>query len=310
MYFWANFCILLFREVPKKLTKQELEEQQKAAEAAQKEAMKKKKEGGLLGFLMQKAGSSGNVEKGGLEFSLANLFKCMCFTHEDPEANPQQQLVKIAASIEDVNTKLKKIENSVRGHATSSVSFGGSSFRKQSMRNARSRIQSSAGLSPMNSLVPPPEGQGLLDHVEEMHDELSEGQSDSDLEVEEVKIKRDDLVNPYWIEDKDLRNGKRDFLSGHETQFWKDLIDKYLMPLIKDAEKEKKQARELIGLRNQMVFSFSMLNGLFILVVYMLQRYKDTIFIPWPLGCNRNITYSNDEQVKFESISSRVQVSV
>ena len=99
--------------MPKKLTKQELEEQQKAAEAAKKEA--KKKEGGLLGFLMQKAGSSGNVEKGGLEFSLANLFKCMCFTHEDPDANPQKQLVKIAASIEDINTKLKKIENTVRG---------------------------------------------------------------------------------------------------------------------------------------------------------------------------------------------------
>ena len=152
-----NTNFLVFREVPKKLTKQELEEQQKAAEAAQKEAMKKKKEGGLLGFLMQKAGSSGTVEKGGLEFSLANLFKCMCFTHEDPEADPQKQLVKIAASIEDVNTKLKKIENAVRG-AGSSVSFGGSSFRKQSMRNARSRIQSSAGLSPMNSLIPPQEG--------------------------------------------------------------------------------------------------------------------------------------------------------
>ena len=139
--------------------------------------------------------------------------------------------------------------------------------------------------------------------MEEIQDEFSD-QTDSELEETEVKIQRDDLINPYWIEDKDLKNGKRDFLSGHETQFWKDLIDKYLMPLIKDAEKEKKQARELIGLRNQMVFSFSMLNGLFILVVYMLQRYKDTIFIPWPLGCKEFVTYSNEDQV----ISSRYRV--
>ena len=46
-----------------------------------------------------------------------------------------------------------------------------------------------------------------------------------------------------------------------------------------------------------MVFSFSMLNGLFILVVYMLQRYKDTIYIAWPLDCKYNITYSNEDSI-------------
>ena len=115
--------------------------------------------------------------------------------------------------------------------------------------SARSRIQSSVGLGIRDSLIPTPQDvplqpQGLLD-VEEMQRELSE--TESEEEMIEDKIKRDDLVNPFWIEDPDLKNGKRDFLSGHETQFWKDLIAKYLMPLIKDEEKEKKQARELIG---------------------------------------------------------------
>ena len=36
-----------------------------------------------------------------MEFNLANLFKCMCFTHED-ENNPKKQLVQIAASMEEV----------------------------------------------------------------------------------------------------------------------------------------------------------------------------------------------------------------
>ena len=79
--------------MPKKLTKQELEEQQRNEEAMKKEALKKKKEGGLLGFLMQQT-SGKTAEKGGLEFSLANLFKCMCFTHQDPQ-DSQQQLVKV-----------------------------------------------------------------------------------------------------------------------------------------------------------------------------------------------------------------------
>ena len=82
-----------FREVPKEMTKKELEDQKKQDEELKKEAAKKKREGGILGFLMQQA--SGKAEKGGLEFSLANLFKCMCFTHEDKE-DPQKQLVKVS----------------------------------------------------------------------------------------------------------------------------------------------------------------------------------------------------------------------
>jgi chitin synthase len=81
------------REVPKKLTKAEKEEAEKKTKDMEKEAKKKKNEGGLLGFLMQQASGS-KAEKGGMEFSLANLFKCMCFTHEDPE-DPQHQLVKV-----------------------------------------------------------------------------------------------------------------------------------------------------------------------------------------------------------------------
>ena len=138
----------------------------------------------------------------------------------------------------------------------------------------------------------------LLDGVEEM--EASDSASDSDaagLDETTVKIQRDDLTNPYWIEDRDLKNGKRGFLSGHETRFWKDLIEKYLMPLVKDVEKEKKQARDLITLRNQMVFSFFMLNALFVLVVFMLQQEKDSIFIAWPIDPKVNVTFSNDAKV-------------
>lgn len=43
---------------------------------------------------MQQTSAGGAAEKGGLEFSLANLFKCMCFTHEDPD-DSQKQLVNV-----------------------------------------------------------------------------------------------------------------------------------------------------------------------------------------------------------------------
>lgn len=191
--------------------------------------------------------------------------------------------LQIATSLEDVATRLKKIESSVRGQ--NSVSFGGSagsnqgSFRRKSSisRLAKSRNQS---LAPLAS--PSPDFEEVV-----INSEPNNGMSDSDsdgFEETTVKIKRDDTVNPFWIEDRDLKNGKRNFLSGHETQFWKDLIVKYLAPLDKDKEKEQKQARELITLRNQMVFSFFMLNALFVLIVFMLQQEKSTIFIKWPIG--------------------------
>ena len=47
---------------------------------------------------MQQTSAGGAAEKGGLEFSLANLFKCMCFTHEDPE-DSKKQLVNVIALI-------------------------------------------------------------------------------------------------------------------------------------------------------------------------------------------------------------------
>jgi hypothetical protein len=44
-------------------------------------------------------------------------------------------------------------------------------------------------------------------------------------------------VTPYWIDHHpEMRKGVVDFLSTKEDQFWKDLIDKYLYVLVKDAE--------------------------------------------------------------------------
>ena len=41
-------------------------------------------------------------------------------------------------------------------------------------------------------------------------------------------------MNPYWIEDtKAVRKGQVTFLHEKEVRFWKDIIEKYLHPLIK-----------------------------------------------------------------------------
>lgn len=52
------------------------------------------------------------------------------------------------------------------------------------------------------------------------------------------KEERDDLVNPYWMEDKSLKRGEVDYMPGVEVQFWKDLIEKYLHPLTKNSAEQ------------------------------------------------------------------------
>jgi hypothetical protein len=58
-----------------------------------------------------------------------------------------------------------------------------------------------------------------------------------------------------------------------------DLIDKYLKPLEKDAEKEKQMGVALMELRNQMVFSFLMINSIWTLTIFLLQENKSLVRI-------------------------------
>ena len=70
--------------------------------------------------------------------------------------------------------------------------------------------------------------------------------------------------------------------SSRELTFWIDLIDKYLKPLEKDAEKEKQMGNALKELRNQMVFSFLMINSIWTLTIFLLQENKSLVrfFLP------------------------------
>ena len=93
------------REVAEKKTKAQMEEEKKNMEEMKKTV---KNEGMLTNLLSQFNLDGKGGESGGLEFSLANLFKCMCFTHDDP-LDPKKQLVEIATSLEKVNHRLSNI---------------------------------------------------------------------------------------------------------------------------------------------------------------------------------------------------------
>lgn len=86
-----------------------------------------------------------------------------------------------------------------------------------------------------------------------------------------VDIPRNDLYNPCWIDMKLL--GKNDiyYLNTKEMTFWQGLVDKYLYPLNKDEDEEKRVSKDLKELRNNSCFAFFMLNALWIVMQFQFE---------------------------------------
>ena len=131
----------------------------------------------------------------------------------------------------------------------------------------------------------------------------------------EPKIQRDDLVNPFWIVDKDLKKGLVRYLDNSETNFWQKLIEKYLYPLNQDKvcvelsnlaiefknslsipnfncyvvfnlqQHELKMKQDLRTLRNNAAFLFFMLNFLWLFIIFLLQVVQDQLKV-WKLDVN------------------------
>merc|ERR1719348_44835 len=255
------------REVAAKKTKKELEEEKKIAA----QQVKKKKAEGIWGLI--RGAADADDEEGGIDISLGNVLRVMAFTHKK-ESQDKEQLVRIADSLDSLTKRLDHIENVIDPHNT--VSGGPKQRRKSSRLSLRGEAMTA----------------------------VSEGGESLDMDTEEEsshttehREERDDLINPYWIEDKDFERGEVDYLSGPEIQFWKDLIDKYLFPIDKDDVKQAQITAGLKELRDKSVFFFAMFNALFVLIVFMLTLNKDTLHIDWPFGVKTNITITEDARV-------------
>jgi chitin synthase len=251
------------REAPAKKSKKELEQEKKEAEEAKKEAKKKS----FWGFLRREKQNK-EEEEGSIEFSMAGLCQCMLCTR--PKSGEDKlHLVAIEDSLDKLNRRLDNMEK-----------VGDPASRIQPRRRSTARTS-----------------QQILGTVPEDEEIDSDEDTDSltDNECEEPKCVRDDEVSPYWIDQPEMKRGNVEFLPSKELQFWKDLIDKYLHPLNKDAKIQKENERKLKDLRDLAVFAFFMLNALFVLVIFLLQLSRDVLYFRWPFGVKVNITVVDDE---------------
>ncbi|CAG0901858.1 unnamed protein product, partial [Darwinula stevensoni] len=249
------------REVQTKKSKKELEQERKEAE----EARKRQRQNALLGILNR---NGADDEEGSIEFSLAGLFKIICCTYPK-QIDEKQQLLRIADSLEGMSKRLDLIEKTVDPHGLGRKR----SFSRTSVRGPASETLGTVA-----------EGENEEDFFD-----------DNVTETESVrivpKVDRDDLINPFWVEDPALKRGEMEYLPGSELAFWKDLIEKYLFPMELSKERKAEIAGELSELRTRSVFFFSMTNATFIIVVFLLQLNKEALHVKWPFGVKTNITF-------------------
>lgn len=280
------------REVQTKKTRAEIEEEKKL----EADVKKRGANGGLLALLNKK---DDNQEEGSITFSLGNLVRCMFCTYPSPNKE-ELHLLHIDESMNQLNYKLQSIMSMFQRQTTNNsnirapirqqphmISDDYNQFNMLNEQHISGRQQQLAAANPdMN-----------LDNYD-IDDFPSNPDETRDLDIEPInkknKIIRDDLKNPFWIEDKDLKDGDISYLTEQETFFWKELIEKYLYPLDSNKEHQARVARELKELRNRVVFAIFMFNALFILAVFLLQLHKEILYVEWPFGGKVNATINAD----------------
>ncbi|KAM8766238.1 chitin synthase chs-2-like [Acanthopagrus schlegelii] len=114
--------------------------------------------------------------------------------------------------------------------------------------------------------------------------------------VEDIRIQEEaqrqvepDFNQPFQCWVAQLKNVSSDMqlqeesIDKTEEDFWKELQEKYLQPLVDDKEKQKKMADDLRELRNKINFAFFIINALWLVATFTLQFLNATISITIPI---------------------------
>ena len=85
----------------------------------------------------------------------------------------------------------------------------------------------------------------------------------------------EDPDNPAWLSSPATGNGPIILLDERELAFWKQMIIKYLKPIVLDKEHQDKMSADLMALRNNVVFGFFMTSSLWIALSMELEALQD-----------------------------------
>ncbi|KYN13152.1 hypothetical protein ALC57_14659, partial [Trachymyrmex cornetzi] len=193
--------------------------------------------GTISGFMIRQKNKQNKNEKGTLEFSLGNLFKCVCCVHSGISYE-EKRLNEINESIQQINKHLNLLD---RLHA---VNIETDDVTQSSNTNVFPRLYFTMEETRKEEIHEGIELQHITDKSDQgnvLYKDVDDNESDI-LTHESATSSQDRssfLISPYWLQDERLRRGVVDFLSNDEEEFWKDLIGKYLQPIESDEESQR-----------------------------------------------------------------------
>lgn len=219
-------------------------------------------------------GTVNDDNAGAMEFSFGGIFKCFLCTRKD-NFEEQLQLKQIFTSLEKLSQKVEMIE-------------------KLQLIDVQ---DPQAPLKKLKVIEGARAKEVRADTVNKPDPNTKSNTNTNTINTEAIF---EEQVESYsWIDDEGLPRGEVKFLSKREENFWTGLLEKYLHP-IDDSNEKEAITKELKDLRDKTVFSFFMLNSLFVLVVFLLTLKKDLLHVNWPLDIKYNVTYNDDtKEVNF-----------
>ncbi|XP_077968967.1 chitin synthase chs-2-like isoform X2 [Styela clava] len=93
---------------------------------------------------------------------------------------------------------------------------------------------------------------------------------DSIDDVESERLQDEEEEGLYWIVDGPMTDGIIEYLDDQEHEFWKLMINKYLLPLEENKADQARIKDDLIQLRNKMTGAYFLINGLWIVLTFSL----------------------------------------
>ena len=215
----------------------------------------------------------------------SKLISCVCCSQSAPEEDNEvlKEITELKTQLKDFKTALKSSEpkfitdkSPIISETNSPFSRFDHSFNTSQLTNIEENDEEFNELHAISR----PRNQSFGDNMSQIYDNIGDD-------------------SPFWTKDKCFDKFISNDLSEDETKFWKQFIEKYLLPLDRDPDHEEKVRFDLKELRDKIAAAFGLLNSLFILLVLLLQMHPKITKFNWPITfCHIKAQDQDDDDVQ------------
>ena len=179
----------------------------------------------------------------------SNLISCVCCSNSGPQEDREvlkQEITELKSHLQEFKSILKISENTLYPNQTLNPLFRMNSKTYSDIEDNDKDISLQTNIKRNESVL-------------------------EDIPL----VSEDENQKSFWTKDKCFECFSEEDLCKEESEFWKDFIDKYLLPLDRNPELEERVKFDLKELRDKIASAFGLLNSLFILLVLLLQLHED-----------------------------------